>query len=90
LYGSYQQIERKKAQHVPVLGRDVPAFERTKVLAKAKWVCFIEQAESKGPQTLTKHGVAAAVVVSSSGMEQKDEMYWKSDGPFLPLRRYGT
>jgi prevent-host-death family protein len=39
--------------------------------AKAKLSQLIEQAQSKGPQTITKHGVAAAVVVSVEEWNRK-------------------
>ena len=33
--------------------------------AKARFIELIEQAQSKGPQTITKHGRTAAIVVSA-------------------------
>jgi prevent-host-death family protein len=39
--------------------------------AKAKLSHLIEQAQAKGPQTITKHGVAAAVVVSVEEWNRK-------------------
>ena len=39
--------------------------------AKAKLSRVIEQAQSHGPQTLTKHGRAAVVVVSAAEWERK-------------------
>ena len=39
--------------------------------AKARFSQLIEQAQSKGPQTITKHGVAAAVVVSAQEWNRK-------------------
>ena len=39
--------------------------------AKARFSQLIEQAQSKGPQTITKHGVAAAVVVSVEEWNRK-------------------
>src|SRR3546814_4347787 len=39
--------------------------------AKARFSELIEQAQSKGPQTITKHGRTAAVVVSAEEWERK-------------------
>src|SRR3546814_17398189 len=39
--------------------------------AKARFSELIEQAQSKGPQTITKHGRTAAVVVSAAEWERK-------------------
>ena len=39
--------------------------------AKAKLSQLIEEAQLKGPQTITKHGVAAAVVVSVEEWNRK-------------------
>jgi prevent-host-death family protein len=39
--------------------------------AKAKLSQLIEQAQAKGPQTITRHGVAAAVVVSVDEWNRK-------------------
>jgi prevent-host-death family protein len=39
--------------------------------AKAKLSLLIEQAQSKGPQTITRHGVTAAVVVSIEEWNRK-------------------
>ena len=39
--------------------------------AKAKLSQLIEQAQEKGPQTITRHGMAAAVVVSVEEWNRK-------------------
>jgi prevent-host-death family protein len=39
--------------------------------AKARFSELVEQAQAKGPQTITKHGRAAAVVVSPEEWERK-------------------
>ena len=39
--------------------------------AKARFSKLIEQAQSKGPQTISRHGRAAAVVVSAEEWERK-------------------
>ena len=39
--------------------------------AKARLSQLIEQAQLKGPQTITKHGIAAAVVVSAQEWNRK-------------------
>lgn len=39
--------------------------------AKARFSTLIEQAQSKGPQVITRHGQAAAVVVSPEEWEKK-------------------
>jgi len=39
--------------------------------AKARFSALIEQAQSKGPQVITRHGQAAAVVVSPEEWEKK-------------------
>src|SRR3546814_9053690 len=39
--------------------------------AKARFSELIEQAQSKGPQTITKHGRTAAVVVSAEAWERQ-------------------
>jgi prevent-host-death family protein len=39
--------------------------------AKARLSELVEEARSKGPQTITKHGRTAAVVVSSEEWERK-------------------
>lgn len=39
--------------------------------AKARFSSLIEQAQSKGPQVITRHGQAAAVVVSPEEWERK-------------------
>lgn len=39
--------------------------------AKARFSTLIEQAQSKGPQVITRHGQAAAVVVSPEEWERK-------------------
>ena len=39
--------------------------------AKARLSELLEQAQSKGPQTITKHGRKAAVVVSAEEWERK-------------------
>jgi prevent-host-death family protein len=39
--------------------------------AKARFSQLIEQAQSKGPQTITKHGEVAAVVVSAQEWSRK-------------------
>ena len=41
--------------------------------AKARFSELIEQARSKGPQTITKHGRTAAVVVSAAEWERKSK-----------------
>jgi prevent-host-death family protein len=41
--------------------------------AKARFSELIEQAQSKGPQTITKHGRTAAVVVSVEEWEKKSK-----------------
>jgi len=41
--------------------------------AKARFSELIEQARSKGPQTITKHGRTAAVVVSAEEWERKSK-----------------
>lgn len=41
--------------------------------AKSRFSELIEQARSKGPQTITKHGRAAAVVVSTEEWERKSK-----------------
>jgi prevent-host-death family protein len=41
--------------------------------AKARFSEIIEQAQSKGPQTITKHGRTAAVVVSAEEWERKSK-----------------
>ena len=39
--------------------------------AKARFSEVIEQAQSRGPQTITKHGRTAAIVVSAEEWEKK-------------------
>jgi len=39
--------------------------------AKARFSQLIERAQSKGPQTITKHGVVAAIVVSAQEWSRK-------------------
>lgn len=39
--------------------------------AKARFSELIEQAQAKGPQTITKHGRTAAIVVSAEEWERK-------------------
>ena len=39
--------------------------------AKARLSELLEQAQSKGPQTITRHGRTAAIVVSSEERERK-------------------
>jgi prevent-host-death family protein len=39
--------------------------------AKARFSQLIEQAQSRGPQTITRHGVVAAVVVSAQEWDRK-------------------
>jgi prevent-host-death family protein len=39
--------------------------------AKARFRELLEQAQSKGPQTITRHGRTAAVVVSAEEWERK-------------------
>lgn len=41
--------------------------------AKARFSELIDQARSKGPQTITKHGRSAAVVVSAEEWERKSK-----------------
>ena len=41
--------------------------------AKARFSELIEQAQSKGPQTITKHGRTAAIVVSAEEWERKSK-----------------
>lgn len=41
--------------------------------AKARFSELIEQAQSKGPQTITKHGRTAAIVVSADEWERKSK-----------------
>jgi prevent-host-death family protein len=41
--------------------------------AKARFSELIEQAQSEGPQTITKHGRMAAVVVSAEEWERKSK-----------------
>ena len=41
--------------------------------AKARFSELIEQAQSKGPQTITRHGRTAAVVVSAEEWERKSK-----------------
>jgi prevent-host-death family protein len=41
--------------------------------AKARFSELIEKAQSKGPQTITKHGRTAAVVVSVEEWERKSK-----------------
>jgi prevent-host-death family protein len=41
--------------------------------AKARFSELIEQARSEGPQTITKHGRTAAVVVSAEEWERKSK-----------------
>jgi prevent-host-death family protein len=41
--------------------------------AKARFSDLIDQAQSKGPQTITKHGRKAAVVVSPEEWERKSK-----------------
>jgi prevent-host-death family protein len=41
--------------------------------AKARFSELIEQAQSEGPQTITKHGRTAAVVVSAEEWERKSK-----------------
>lgn len=41
--------------------------------AKARFSELIDQAQSKGPQTITKHGRTAAVVVSAVEWERKSK-----------------
>jgi prevent-host-death family protein len=41
--------------------------------AKARFSELIEQAQSAGPQTITKHGRTAAVVVSAEEWERKSK-----------------
>ena len=39
--------------------------------AKARFSQLVEQAQSKGPQTITKHGVVTAVLVSAQEWNRK-------------------
>ncbi|TXL70216.1 type II toxin-antitoxin system Phd/YefM family antitoxin [Vineibacter terrae] len=41
--------------------------------AKARFSELIEQAQAKGPQTVTKHGRTAAIVVSAEEWERKSK-----------------
>jgi prevent-host-death family protein len=41
--------------------------------AKARFSELVEQAQSKGPQTITKHGRTAVVVVSAEEWERKSK-----------------
>lgn len=41
--------------------------------AKARFSKLIEQARAKGPQTITRHGRTAAVVVSAAEWERKSK-----------------
>ena len=41
--------------------------------AKARFSELLDQAQSKGPQTITKHGRTAAVVVSAEEWEKKSK-----------------
>jgi prevent-host-death family protein len=41
--------------------------------AKARFSELIEQSQSEGPQTITKHGRTAAVVVSAEEWERKSK-----------------
>jgi prevent-host-death family protein len=49
----------------------MPAREWTVAEAKAKFSELIEEARTRGPQTITRHGRAAAVVVSAMEWRRK-------------------
>jgi prevent-host-death family protein len=59
--------------------------------AKARFSQLVEQAQSKGPQTITKHGVVTAVLVSAQEWNRKTKRTGNLAAFFAnsPLRNSG-
>jgi prevent-host-death family protein len=59
--------------HITEKSRKVPLQTWTVAEAKAKFSELIERARSRGPQTITRNGRTAAVLVSAEEWERKTQ-----------------